>query len=170
MLPDPPPHPKSKYHRIIRDVIRKVPIPLLGEASIDRHLLVSFDAAIHSNSLPNQRHVPDPCTSPKELLFSPRGPRGTGPASKFDLGPWSRWGLQMLTPQVGGERPLTQILYKLIKTSFFIHVHRLSPPKVKFKRSALDTEKIRVFIAQKLGVSKWWIWWANRQSYRVTYA
>lgn len=75
----------------------------------------------------------------------------------------------MLTPQVGEERPLIQILYKLTKASLFIHVHRLSPPKEKFKRSALDTGKIRVFIAQKLGVSKWWIWWANRQSYGVTY-
>lgn len=46
---------------------------------------------------------------------------------------------QVLIPKIWGKRTQTQvILAKLIIANFFVHVHELSFPKSRFKRSDLD--------------------------------
>lgn len=54
----------------------------------------------------------------------------------------------LLTPQIQGERSLNQTKAKSVDVSKLlkVHVHRLSFPKVGFKRSALDIGQIRVLI------------------------
>lgn len=47
---------------------------------------------------------------------------------------------------------------KLIKEIFCVHVHRLSLLMARYKRSALDMGKVRVFIARGRGFGE-----ANRQ-------
>lgn len=56
---------------------------------------------------------------------------------------------EMLILQIRGGRLTTQIMTKLIKASFLIRLPRLTLPKVRFKRSALDTGKIRDCIARE---------------------
>lgn len=40
-------------------------------------------------------------------------------------------------------------MVKLIKTSFFNLIHRLTPPKAGFKRSVMEMGEISVFINQE---------------------
>lgn len=42
-----------------------------------------------------------------------------------------------------------QIMAKFTNTSFFIHVCRLSLPKLRFKRSALEMRKVKIFLELK---------------------
>lgn len=50
----------------------------------------------------------------------------------------------LLVPTMERERPPTQIIMaKLNKAGLFNHLHGVPPPKVGFRKSVLDVQKIR---------------------------
>lgn len=83
----------------------------------------------------------------------------------------------MLIPQIWGQRPPQSKSWSDESKLFFIcvcvckhayvYVYGLSLFKMGFKRSSMDMGKIRVFIAQEWGVSKWG---SSRQTVGVTEA
>lgn len=151
--PDPSYHdPRSGSHRTRTepDVTESV-CDLPEEDSANECLLLSFDATVRPGSLQTESMLWDlgmflRCTTPREK-FSSGGPEEM--IQLLNLG-WDfdlAGNLQMLILQMGGQRPQTQIMAKLIKTGFLLLVNTgYLLLKEVFKRSTLDMSKARTFI------------------------